>query len=481
MLRGSVWMVFMRWAMRGIGLVSTIVLARILSPEDFGLVAMTVAAMQILIVLFSESGFRLALIRAPEPTRQHYDTAWTLSLALAAGVSVLMLLSAPLVAGYFEEPLAAELMRILALVPLLQGLESIRTVDLQKHLRFSADFRFNVVVKLASFVATLGLALWLQDYRALVWGMVAGAAARLLVSYAVAPHLPRPSLAHGRDLAGFSLWVLFSQLGEHATDLADRLIAGRLFGAETVGFYHVASELAVAPARELTVSVARALQPVYALLTDDPPELGRKYLVVLGVVAAISLPPALGLALVAGDAVTLVLGEKWASSAPLVAWLAPAFALHYLTRTNYTVLHILGRARLASLLRWPLVAGIAGAMALGGSHYGIEGVAAGRFFALLAFMPWPFLVAGRLVGLTPVDFAWALWRPLAASGVMALAVALAHQEQLDAVLRLALDVGVGAAAYTLSSFALWLLAGRPEGVESFLLARIGSWRRAASA
>lgn len=481
MLAGSIWMMGMRWTIRGIGLISTLILARLLAPEDFGLVAMTLAGMQILTILFTESGLRLALIRHRDPQRAHYDTAWTLGLIIAACVALAIFALAPLVGDYFDEPLVVELMRILALLPLIQGLESIRVVDLQKHLRFAADFRFNVAVKLSGFCVTVGLAVWLQDYRALVWGIIAGSSARALISYLVAPYLPRLRLDRARELFGFSVWVLISQLGEHAADLADRLIAGRLFGAGTVGYYHVASELAVAPARELTVSVARALGPVYARLLDDPVELGRKYAAALGVIATISLPAVFGLALVADDAVALVLGEKWRESAPLIAWLAPAFALHYLTRTNYTVLHVMGYARRAALLRWPLVVGIIVAMYVGGRLYGIEGVAAGRFVSLVLFLPWPFLVTGRLVDLGLRDYALALWRPLAASGAMAGAVGLAHQEQLALAWRLSLDVGVGILAYSTALLLVWLLAGRPEGMESHVLARLRALRPAASA
>lgn len=472
MLSGSVWMMAMRWAIRGIGLLSTLILARLLAPEDFGVVAMTVASMQILTILFTESGLRLALIRHPDPQPSHYDTAWTLGLLCSFLVGGLIFAVAPLVADFYDEPLVAELMRLLALVPLIHGLESIRVVDLQKRLRFAADFRFNVAVKLSGFVVTVGLALWLQDYRALVWGMVGGAVARAAVSYVMAPYLPRPTLVHTRALFGFSIWVLISHLGEHTADLADRLIAGRLFGAQTVGFYHVASELAVAPARELTVSVGRALRPVYARLLDDPGELGRQYAGALGVIAGISLPATFGLALVADDAVPLVLGEKWQASAPLIAWLAPGFALHFLTRTNYTVLHVLGYARRAALLRWPLVAVVVVSMYLGGRWYGIEGVAGGRFLALLLFLPLPFLVTGRLVHLGMGDFVGALWRPLLACGAMATAVLLGHQEQLALPWRLAIDVAVGALAYVGASLLLWRLAGRPDGLESFVVARL---------
>lgn len=482
MLHGSVWMVAMRWAMRGIGLVSTLILARLLSPEDFGVVAMTMAGMQILNVLFTESGLRIALIRHPDPQRVHYDTAWTLSILLGALVGLMIFAAAPLVADYFEEPLIADLMRILALSPLIQGFENIGTVNLQKHLRFSADFRFNVATKIAAFVATLGLAVWLQNYWALVLGTLASMVARTLISYLASSYRPRLCLKATSELFGFSVWVLFSGLGEHATNLADRLIAGRLFGPESVGFYHVASELAVAPARELTVSITRALQPVYALLAADPRDLGVKYVSAIGVVATISLPASIGLALVASDLVPIVLGEKWRASGPLIAWLAPAFALHFLTRTSYTLLHVLGRARTATLLRWPVVLLIAVAMYVGGVWYGITGVAAGRFFALLLAMPWPFLVTGHLVHLRVRDFAGALWRPTAAVATMAVVVLLLHQEQLPHLLRLAVDVGVGAVTYAAALLLFWYCAGRPEGgVEAHLAARLRAWRRPASA
>ncbi|MEX0760494.1 MAG: oligosaccharide flippase family protein, partial [Tistlia sp.] len=98
MLRGSVWMIGMRWVIRGIGLVSTLILARLLAPEDFGLVAMTLAGMQILTIVFSESGLRLALIRHRDPQRVHYDTAWTLNLIIAAGVALAIVAAAALAA-----------------------------------------------------------------------------------------------------------------------------------------------------------------------------------------------------------------------------------------------------------------------------------------------------------------------------------------------------------------------------------------------
>ena len=106
--RGSAWMIGMRWAIRGVGLVSTIILARLLAPDDFGVVAMAMVAVAIL-ESFTNTGTDLALLRNTEATREHYDTAWTLEIIQAVLLAAVLFASAPLVGGHFEDPRVTKL------------------------------------------------------------------------------------------------------------------------------------------------------------------------------------------------------------------------------------------------------------------------------------------------------------------------------------------------------------------------------------
>jgi O-antigen/teichoic acid export membrane protein len=152
--RGSFWMIAMRWVIRGIGFVSTVVLARLLAPDDFGVVAMAMVAVAMLEV-FTQSGSDLALLRAAEPTREHYDAAWTLEIIQQAVLAVVLFTTAPLVGGHFEDPRVTNVIRLLSLRALVGGFQNIGVVSFRRELRFGREFQFGIVKKCATFVVTL--------------------------------------------------------------------------------------------------------------------------------------------------------------------------------------------------------------------------------------------------------------------------------------------------------------------------------------
>src|SRR6185503_346011 len=150
---GSSWMVAMRWAVRGIGLISTMILARLLTPQDFGLVAKAMLVIGMLEIM-AETGQRLAIIRHSQPTRGHYDTAWTIGLIVNGTLALAMFAAAPLAELVFHEPGAVPVVRILALRTLLNGLENIGTIDFRRNMQFGKDFQYNIITKLLSFAVT---------------------------------------------------------------------------------------------------------------------------------------------------------------------------------------------------------------------------------------------------------------------------------------------------------------------------------------
>lgn len=163
MVRGSAWAVGWRWAVRSIGLVSTIILARLLTPADFGLVAMAMVVVGF-IEIFGETGQALALLRYKNPTREHYDTAWTLQVAIGILLAVVMIAAAPLGAIYFNEPRVQPLIYFLSLRALIGGFENIGIVAFRANLDFQRDFLFGLYQKLSTFFLTIGLAIYLRDY-----------------------------------------------------------------------------------------------------------------------------------------------------------------------------------------------------------------------------------------------------------------------------------------------------------------------------
>jgi len=212
-MSGSVWMIAMRWSMRLLGLVSTAILARLLTPEDFGLVAMSAIAVGF-IEIFSQLGVELALIRHPNPQRRHYDTAWTFNILTGLFLGAVMVLVAPYAVAYFGEPRVEPVLWVLALAPLIKGAVNIGTVDFRKDLQFSKDFQFNFIPRIAAFFTTITLALVFRNYWALVIGTMMHGVYMLIVSFIIHPYRPWFSLQEHRSLLPSSFWVVVKTMGD---------------------------------------------------------------------------------------------------------------------------------------------------------------------------------------------------------------------------------------------------------------------------
>ncbi len=466
---GSAWMVALRWAMRGLGLVSTFFLARLLTPEAFGLVAMAMLVVG-LVEVFGQAGQQLALIRLAAPTAADYDSAWTLGILIGLAVAAVIWAVAPLAAWYFHAPRIAWLIRLLALRPLLLSLTNIGVVSFRRELRFGREFGFLLLQRLAGALLSLSTALWLGDERALLAGLLGGPLAGVALSYALHPHRPRPTLARVRGLLGFSGWMLLVHVAQYGHDKADELVVGALADAGAMGRYSVAADVATAPTAEVVLPVTRALFPVFARLGTDTAALRAAYLDVFAAACLVSVATGLGMALVAGDFVAVALGGQWGAAVPLVRLLAIAGGAYGIMQNGITVLGAIGQARLSGLLGAGRILLLAPALLAAGLLGGVEAVAATRVLLTLAFIPGIFIAIARVLPVTPADLLARAWRPLAAGAAMA-AVVLAVQALAPPLplLRLGLAAGSGALAYAAALLGLWRLAGRPAGLEAALL------------
>src|ERR1700722_7876359 len=190
MVKGSAWAVAVRWAVRALGLVSTIILARLLMPADFGIVTMAMIVVGTL-EIFSQTGQYQAIIRHPNPSREHYDTAWTIFIILCSILAALIFLAAPVADYYFHEPRAVLVVRILALKTFINGFENVGVVNFRRDLQFNKQFLFQVLPSVLSFFVTLGAAFLLRNYWALVIGILSQEFTSFLLSYALSPFRPR--------------------------------------------------------------------------------------------------------------------------------------------------------------------------------------------------------------------------------------------------------------------------------------------------
>jgi lipopolysaccharide exporter len=478
MLAGAVWAIAMRWCMRLLGLFSVVILARLLTPADFGIVAMA-ALVIALIDSFAELGADFVLLRQAEVTRAQCDTAWTFRLLQGVVTAVLVLAAAPLAARFFDEPRLVPVMAALAGVAVVAASSNIGMTLLRKELRFAADFRFGVYRKLVEVAATVALAYLLRDYWALVLGSVVGAMAGVMISYRMHPYRPRFALGAYREYLSFSIASVASNVAKLLKSRADVLLLGGTSGAANTGSYNVAAELARMGTQEIVVPAWRGLFPSFAAIRDDRPRFFVAFARLLAVVATLCLPLAVGLWALAPDLVPVLLGEQWHGAIAPLRWLALAAALVALADTfGGSVLLVTGHERQVAVLMWLHVVVLVPLVFVASRSGQSEPVAQACLLAAGIVLPASAIVLQRSIAI-PFTMLWqALWRPIAATGVMAVVLTLFTVPAVEwQALRLVLRSLAGGAVFAASLLLLWIAAGQPDGVERTVLAWVGERRR----
>jgi len=461
----TLWVVAARWGIRAIGLVSTVVLARLLTPADFGIIALAMLVVG-LMEIFNETGLVIYIIRHPDPQRSHFDTVFTLQLIIGAVLTLAILAAAPFGAVFFRTPAIEPVIQVLALRSLLWGLENPGIIWFRRNMVFSKDFEFMVVNKLASFVVTLAAAVVLRSYWALVIGIVAGGVISTVQSYRMHPYRPRLSLAEAGNAWSFSSWMLLVHILEFANTRIDEIIIGRVRSTTEMGYYNVGSDIAATPVQEVVYPMTRVWVPAFARLAHDRAALEHMYRWVISAVGILALSVGVGLALVAQDFTVVVLGWAWLPAVPVIQILALAAGMAAMTMPLGSVLGATGDPRVVLSLAVVRTLLLVATMVPAALWYGLAEVAMGRAVATAIALTVSFTVFERVVGLKPLTLARGLVRPLLAALAMAAAV-LALQQVAPPVpaLRLVLCVGAGATSFVATLLALWALAGRPASVE----------------
>lgn len=471
MLRGSTWMVALRWAMRLTGLISTIILARLLTPQDFGVVAIAMIVVGMFEML-SATGQAAAIIRHTDPKSQHYDTAWSINVMIGFGIGAAIFFAAPLSKFYFHDERAVIVMQCLALRPIMSGLENIGTLDFRRDLQFNRLFGYNFYAKMFSFAVTITLAVVLRSYWALVAGILCGEFARTVLSYVMHPYRPRLSFSKMSEIWSFSIWTFIRYMGGYFESQVDVLAVGGATGASSLGRYTVARDIGTSPTGEIIGPILSVLFPVMARYQNDPAQLRRIYLRMLSWALIIGASTGLGMWLVAPDMVPLVLGQKWVSIAPLIGWLAVNAGIEALNGGAYATLDVLGLPHVGARLQWVRVAVLTTAMfPVAYLTHDLLELAITRFVISAILMPLVVVAAGHRVGVRPRDYAAALWRPFTAAVAMAVAVLSMNQVLAFTGLgRLGLDIVLGGVVYVGTLMALWNMSGRPLSAERDLIA-----------
>lgn len=465
--RGAAVAVALTWVLRAIGLVSVFILARLLTPSDFGIVGLAMTAVA-LVETFSYLGMKQALLRMDRLERDYYDTAWTIQIVMFAMLALVLFAIAAPAAAFFAEPRVEPVIYALSLRFLMLGLMNIGVVEFERDFAFGRDLKLKGTARIVSFFVTVGLALWLRSYWALVAGMIVQSLLLTILSYTMQPYRPRLSLARRAELLGVSLWIFVGVVAQTIFGQVERIVVGRTADTGTVGAFSVSKDVS----NILTQEIAMALNRVTFVTTARSgafSEQGERISRSLGGYAMMAAPMGLGLAAVAEYFIRVFLGDQWDAAVPLVAPIAVATAIMAVFRLIVSSLQAGGHERASGLISLTglavMVAAVIAVADAGGSPVRIAqtglGVSIGTLLLGLCVMAY---YSRHSI----VEFVIAVVRPFLAATIMFFAVRAMPGLSPSPLLELVWRAAVGAAIFGAMLWVLWFVSGRPTSSESEL-------------
>lgn len=450
-LAGLRWSVAERLGNQLFQFLTSIALARLLEPSDFGLVGM-ILVFSGFAVSFADLGLGAALIQRAHVRPEHLDSAFWVNAAAGLCITLTMAAASPLIAAFYGEPRLARLTAFLSLAFVFSSLSVVQ----RAHLRKSMDFRQLAVVAWTGklVVGAVGITLAFAGFGpwSLVINSVASSAVTTAALWLSSNWRPRFVFDRGAlsELLGFGSHYFGFQVINYWLRNADNLLVGKYLGTVALGLYARAYTLLLLPV-QLGATLSQVMFPALSSIQSEPARVGRVYLRICQVTAFITAPMMFGLFAVAEPFVLVVFGAKWA---PMVGLLRILSLIGFVQSIGTLVGNLfLSMGRSDLMLR---VGGLTGALGVAamviGLRHGVTSVA--LYYgavSCLAFLPQQHL-ALRLVGLSVADLLPKLWGPIAAATAMGGIVMLLGENMPSAwplSVQLVLQVITGALCYWL--------------------------------
>ena len=473
LISGATWMVTLRIIDRMLGVVSILVLARLLVPDDFGVVAMGMSFVAVLEVL-GELGLDIALIQRQEANEDLYHTAWTVRVGLAIFVALLLFLLRGQAAEFYSEPRLISIMPLLAFATMAQGFENIGVINFRKELMFGKEFQFQLIKRLVSIITTIVLAVIFRSYWALAIGVAMSRVVGVVLSYSMHSFRPRLRLKESGELFHFVKWLFFTRISNFINMRFADFVVGRAAGAGSLGAYRIAFEIAMMPTAYMVMPLNRVLLPSYSILAGKPEDLRRTFLSVMSIIVLLALPLGLGMAMVADLAIAVLLGENWASVGRLLESLS-IFGLTVALVSNVgPAIVAIGKPRMETVLTVSYLVIFVPVLLMLSSSSGAIGAADAYAISGLSIIPINYWMVRRELGASYGSLLKIFLRPVVAVIVMLLGVneIISLADSAIGFVRVAwLVVAIigGAVIYVTVIAFLWVISGSKDGAERLIL------------
>ncbi len=415
---GVKWIGISQVGRQGLQWITTIILARLLLPSDYGLMGMALIFVNF-VQLFRGLGTSSAIIQRKNISEDLLSSIFWLNLAFSFLVTIIIFALSPMIAYFFNESRLTNILRFISLNFIISGFSIVQQALLERDFGFSKITKIELIAVLLSSIvgivaALLGSGVWSLVYKLIVeitvstlllW-FYAGWKPKMVFHLAEIKSVTRYSL----NLTAYNIWNYFSRN-------IDRILIGRFLGSVELGYYILAYRVMFFPLLNITNAIARLTLPTLSRLQDDLKKFRKVYLDVIGFIALLTFPMMLGLMAVSNYFVLTLFGAKWESVSLLLVILAPVGLIQSIGMTSGGIYQATGRTDW--MLRWGIVSGLITVISfVVGLQWGIYGVATAYAIAVVLLAYPNFAIPFKLINLRVSDLLSNLLKPFLCSSLM---------------------------------------------------------------
>lgn len=328
----------LRGSTRIIAFVKIAILARLLTPSEFGVFGIAALVLAFLEIL-TETGINVFFIQGEGEIEDYLDTAWIVSILRGFLIALIILLMAPVISTFFNSPQARPLLTLIAVVPFLRGFINPAIVKFQKELQFNKEFIIRFSVFSLDALVAVGLGILTRSATSLVWGVIAGVFLEILLSFFLAK--PRPRLAleflKVKKIIERGKWVTAYGVFDYLFRQGDDIVVGKLLNTNSLGLYQVAYKISSLPITEVADVFSRVTFPVFSKISTDARRVKTAFFKTLAGISLLVTPVGLAIFLFPETVILVVLGNKWLAAVPVLKILAIFGIIRAIVLSTFTL------------------------------------------------------------------------------------------------------------------------------------------------
>ena len=373
-ISGILWSTIQKIGTMGVALVSNFILARLLSPEDYGCIGI-LAIFIVVAEVFINGGFASALVQKKDPTNKDYSTVFYWNIILSIVLYIVLYFSARSIAGFYKIPLLEYVLQVQGVIIIIHAFSVVQLNKMRKEL----DFKRLSVVQLVATTISVVVAIAMAYSNCGVWSLVAQQLVAALITTALLWYVSRwrPILCFSiksfKELFSYGSFMLFSDLLNSICQNIQGLIIGKRYSVTDMGFYSQASKLEQVPTTTISYVVSSVTFPVFSKLQNDKERLYTAVRKSIKMMNFLNFPLMILLMVVAEPLFVILFSDKWLESVPYFRILCIAGIVNCSQSVNYQVTAAVGRSQ--AIFRWNVIKRVVGLfLVFVGMYWGVEGI-----------------------------------------------------------------------------------------------------------